>query len=69
MGQLAIAWVLANQNVSAAIIGASRPAQVTEAIGASGVKLSVDVLTAIDQALEGFIQSDASLTQSPVPRT
>jgi len=69
MGQLAIAWVLANQNVSAAIVGASRPEQVTEAIGASGVKLSVDVLTAIDEALEGFIQSDASLTQSPVPRT
>jgi aryl-alcohol dehydrogenase-like predicted oxidoreductase len=68
MGQLAVAWVLQNQNVSAAIIGASRPEQVTEAIGASGVKLDGDVLAAIDVALEGFVQSDASLTQSPQAR-
>jgi len=68
MGQLAVAWVLQNQNVSAAIIGASRPEQVTEAIGASGVKLDSDVLAAIDGVLEGFVQSDASLTQSPQAR-
>ena len=68
MGQLAVAWVLQNKNVSAAIIGASRPDQVTEAIGASGVTLEGDVLEAIDKALAGFVQSDASLTQSPQPR-
>jgi len=68
MGQLAVAWVLQNQNVSAAIIGASRPEQVTEAIGASGVKLDSEVLAAIDGVLEGFIHSDPSLTQSPQGR-
>ena len=30
MAQLAVAWVLQNDNVSAAIIGASRPEQVTD---------------------------------------
>ena len=39
MAQLAVAWVLQNPNVSAAIIGASRPEQVTENVKASGVKL------------------------------
>jgi aryl-alcohol dehydrogenase-like predicted oxidoreductase len=68
MGQLAVAWVLQNQNVSAAIIGASRPEQVTEAIGASGVKLDSEVVAAIDGVLEGFIHADASLTQSPQGR-
>jgi len=68
MGQLAVAWVLQNQNVSAAIIGASRPEQVTEAIGASGVVLESDVLEAIDKALAGFVHFDAALTQSPQPR-
>ena len=68
MGQLAVAWVLQNENVSAAIVGASRPEQVTEAVGASGVKLSADVMTAIDKALDGFVQSDAALTQSPPSR-
>jgi len=68
MGQLAVAWVLQNKNVSAAIIGASRPEQVTEAIGASGVTLESDVLEAIDKTLAGFVHTDAALTQSPQPR-
>lgn len=37
LAQLAVAWVLQNPNVSAAIIGASRPEQVTENVGAAGV--------------------------------
>ena len=36
MAQLAVAWVLQNPNVSAAIIGASRPEQVTENVKAAG---------------------------------
>ncbi len=43
MAQLAVAWVLQNSNVSAAIIGASRPEQVTDNVKASGVKLDADV--------------------------
>ena len=37
LAQLAVAWVLQNDNVAAAIIGASRPEQVTENVKASGV--------------------------------
>jgi aryl-alcohol dehydrogenase-like predicted oxidoreductase len=67
-GQLAIAWVLANPNVSAAIIGASRPEQIHENVRASGVPLTPDVMQAIDTALGDVVTSDPALTQSPNPR-
>ena len=68
MAQLAIAWVLQNDNVSAAIVGASRPEQVTEAAKASGVKLGADVMKAIDIALAGVIEIDPAKTVSPAGR-
>jgi len=37
LAQLAVAWTLQNQNVSAAIVGATRPAQVHENVKAAGV--------------------------------
>jgi len=49
--QLALAWVLRRSEVTAAIIGASRPEQVAENARASGVKLDAEVLARIDQAL------------------
>jgi aryl-alcohol dehydrogenase-like predicted oxidoreductase len=67
-GQLAIAWVLANPNVSAAIVGASRPEQIHENVKASGVELDDDVMAAIDEALTGVITTDPTLTQSPSTR-
>jgi len=51
MAQLALAWVLREDNVAAAIVGASRPEQVHENAAASGVKLGDEVLRAIDAAL------------------
>ncbi|HET9738909.1 MAG TPA: aldo/keto reductase family protein [Solirubrobacteraceae bacterium] len=51
MSQLALAWVLRQENVAAAIIGASRPEQVHENAAAAGVTLSDDTLGAIDDAL------------------
>jgi aryl-alcohol dehydrogenase-like predicted oxidoreductase len=65
LAQLAVAWVLQNPNVASAIVGASRPEQVHENVKAAGVKLEPEVLTAIDNALEGVIERDASLTRSP----
>lgn len=44
MAQLALAWVLRDQRVSAAIIGASRPEQVADNAAASDVELSDEVL-------------------------
>ncbi|HET7388970.1 MAG TPA: aldo/keto reductase family protein [Nocardioidaceae bacterium] len=65
MAQLAVAWTLQNPNVSAAIIGASRPEQVSENVKASGVHLEPAQLKAIDDALEGAIERDPEKTQSP----
>jgi aryl-alcohol dehydrogenase-like predicted oxidoreductase len=53
MAQLALAWVLRQQNVASTIIGASRPEQVLDNVKASGVELSQDTVDAIDEALDG----------------
>ncbi|RNI25546.1 aldo/keto reductase family protein [Flexivirga caeni] len=68
MAQLAVAWVLQNDNVASALIGASRPEQVTENVAASGVHLDADVLTRIDEAIGALAQRDPSLTKSPPHR-
>jgi len=49
MAQLALAWVLREPNVASAIIGASRPDQVTDNVKASGVKLSAETLREIEE--------------------
>jgi aryl-alcohol dehydrogenase-like predicted oxidoreductase len=51
MAQLALAWVLREPNVASAIIGATRPEQVEENAGASGIELDDATLRAIDDAL------------------
>jgi len=56
MPQLALAWVLRQENVSSAIIGASRPEQVDDNASASGVKLSEDTISEIDRILDGVTQ-------------
>ncbi|CAB4688295.1 MAG: aldo/keto reductase [Actinobacteria bacterium] len=48
MAQLAIAWTLREPNVASAIIGASRPEQVVDNAGASGIELDASTLAAID---------------------
>ncbi|MBO0826794.1 MAG: aldo/keto reductase family protein [Streptosporangiales bacterium] len=65
LAQLALAWVLQNDDVSAALIGATRPEQVHDNVKASGVKLDADLLAKIDQALEPVIDRDPAHTQSP----
>jgi aryl-alcohol dehydrogenase-like predicted oxidoreductase len=50
--QLALAWVLREPNVASAIIGASRPEQIRENVGASGIELDTATLAEIDAALE-----------------
>lgn len=68
MSQLAVAWVLANQNVSAAIVGASRPEQLEENVKGAGVRLSADLLAAIDEALGDVVERDPAKTVSPRTR-
>ncbi len=68
MAQLAVAWTLQNPNVSAAIVGATRPEQVRENVGASGVKLDEQVLRRIDEILGDQIVTDPAETGSPPKR-
>jgi aryl-alcohol dehydrogenase-like predicted oxidoreductase len=68
MSQLALAWALQNQNVSAVIMGATKPAQVKENVKASGVVLGDDVMQAIDAALGALPECDPKKTESPNPR-
>ncbi|GAB3665076.1 aldo/keto reductase family protein [Actinocorallia lasiicapitis] len=68
MAQLAVAWVLQNPNVSAAIVGASRPEQVKDNVKASGVRLEADLLAQVDEILEPVVLRDPALTVSPKSR-
>ena len=68
ISQLSIAWVLQNTNVSAAIMGATKPSQIKENVKASGVKLDSDVMKAIDKALGNLPERDPKKNQSPNPR-
>lgn len=68
MAQLAIAWVLQNDNVATAIIGASKPEQIAPSAEISDLKLESDVMSAIDDALSDVIEKDPSLTESPKQR-
>ncbi|MDI6908981.1 aldo/keto reductase family protein [Nocardioides sp.] len=65
MAQLAVAWVLQNDNVSAAIIGASRPEQVTDNVAAAGVRLDEDTLKAIDAVVDPIVERDPEQTRTP----
>src|SRR5580693_8200259 len=68
MAQLAIAWTLQNPGVSAAIVGATRPEQVRENAGASGVRLDPALMARIDDALGPVIFTDPAATASPRTR-
>jgi len=68
LAQLAIAWVLQNPNLSSAIIGATKPAQIKENIKAAGVKLDSSVMAEIDAVLNGVVERDPAKNASPNPR-
>ncbi|HEY1564469.1 MAG TPA: aldo/keto reductase family protein [Gaiellaceae bacterium] len=58
MAQLALAWVLREENVASAIIGATRPEQVEDNVAASGVELDAGTLERIDEILDGSVRWD-----------
>ncbi len=51
--QLALAWVLREEGVAAAIVGASRPEQIRENAAAAGMELEVGLRREIEMALSG----------------
>jgi aryl-alcohol dehydrogenase-like predicted oxidoreductase len=67
--QLAVAWALQNPNVSAAIVGATRPEQVRENVKAAGVRLDAGIMSRIDEVLGGVVVRDPSRTESPRVRS
>jgi aryl-alcohol dehydrogenase-like predicted oxidoreductase len=68
MSQMALAWVLQNPNVSSAIMGATKPAQIKDNVKASGVKLPSEVMKAIDGAIGKVAERDPMKNVSPNPR-
>jgi aryl-alcohol dehydrogenase-like predicted oxidoreductase len=67
MAQLAVAWVLQNDNVASAITGGSRPEQITANAEAAGKKLSAETLAGIDEALGDTVQRDGSAVGKASP--
>jgi aryl-alcohol dehydrogenase-like predicted oxidoreductase len=68
MAQLAVAWVLQNDNVAAALVGASRPEQVGENVKAAGVKIPAELMTRIDDALGDVVEHDPGKTVETSPQ-
>jgi len=69
LAQLAVAWTLQNPDVSAAIVGASRPDQVRENVRASGVRLDPGLMARIDAVLGPVAVTDPAETASPAGRS
>ncbi len=68
MAQLAVAWVLQNDNVAAALVGASRPEQVHENVKAAGVRIPAELMTRIDEALGDVVERDPAKTAANAPK-
>ncbi len=69
MAQLAVAWVLQNDNVAAALVGASRPEQVAENVKAAGVRLEPELMARIDETLGDIVERDPGRTAETAPQT
>ena len=69
MAQLAVAWVLQNDNLAAALIGASRPEQIAENVKASGVEIPAELMARIDQVLGDVVVDDPELTYQGQPKS
>ncbi|HLR28840.1 MAG TPA: aldo/keto reductase family protein [Ruania sp.] len=68
MAQLAVAWVLQNSNVAAALIGASRPEQVAENVVASGQEIPAELMARIDKILGEEVVRDPAHTYEMSPK-
>jgi aryl-alcohol dehydrogenase-like predicted oxidoreductase len=69
MAQLAIAWVLHNDNVAAALVGASRPEQVSENVTAAGAQIPAELMSRIDEVLGDVVERDPGKTVANSPQS
>ena len=64
MPQLAIAWVLSNEQVDVALCGTRRPAEIEDSVEAVNVPLSREVLREIEEIMAGAIGLAETLPSS-----
>ncbi|MFG2881520.1 aldo/keto reductase family protein [Streptomyces sp. NPDC048297] len=67
IAQFAVAWVLRNPNVSAAIIGGTTPEQIRENVRASGVRLDPALVAQAEKILSPVAETDPALTSAETP--
>ncbi|MFM7069711.1 MAG: aldo/keto reductase family protein, partial [Actinomycetes bacterium] len=56
--QFAVAWVLRNENVASAIVGATRPEQLEENVVAADIVLDEDLVAAVEAVLDPVVERD-----------
>lgn len=65
--QLALAWVLGNDNVASAIVGATRPEQLEDNVGALDVVLDDAVRARIEAIIGPHVIADPAMTEAFAP--
>jgi aryl-alcohol dehydrogenase-like predicted oxidoreductase len=68
MAQFALAWVLQNDNVASAIVGATRPEQISSNIAAVGVEIPEEVMQQVSEILSPVAVFDPRETKAPEVR-
>jgi aryl-alcohol dehydrogenase-like predicted oxidoreductase len=68
LAQLSLAWVLKNDNVAAAIVGASRPEQLHENVAAWNAEIPPDAMASIDEIVRDVVETRAEMTSELAPR-
>lgn len=68
MAQFALAWVLQNDNVASAIVGATKPEQIRSNIAAVGVEIPDEIMKQVSEILEPVAVFDPRETKSPEAR-
>lgn len=68
MAQFALAWVLQNDNVASAIVGATKPEQITSNIAAAGVEIPAEIMAKVSEILQPVAVFDPRETKAPETR-
>ncbi len=68
MAQFALAWVLQNDNVASAIVGATKPEQISSNIAAGGVEIPEEVMKQVSEILSPVAVFDPRETKAPEAR-
>ena len=67
MAQLAVAWVLQNDNVAPAMVGAPRLEQDIEKAKASGVRPPGEIMKMIDEVFGNVVEPNPSEAAKQIP--